>query len=147
MSDLNVVVIEGNLVKAAELSRWNDGTPYCNFTVANNESYKQQDGTYNSIASFFDCVMKGAYAEAMSKHLLKGRGVKVVGRLKQQRWEKEGQKYSRIVLKVEELHLNYVRTENGQQAAATTPQQEPVQEYIPFNAAGDQPMIDEEIPF
>lgn len=154
MSDLNIVIIEGNLVKAAELSRWDDGTPYCNFTIANNESYKQQDGTYNSIASFFDCVMKGAYAEAMSKHLLKGRGCKVVGRLKQQRWEKDGQKYSRIILKVDELHLNPVRNNDGSQTSQqqsyqqpAVAQPEPAQEYIPFNAGPEQPMLDEDIPF
>lgn len=152
MSNLNVVVIEGNLVKAAELSHWNDGTPYCNFTLANNETYKQQDGTYNSIASFFDCALKGAYAETMAKYLLKGRGCKVVGRLKQQRWEKDGQKYSRILIKVDELHLNPVHNADGsqqaqQQSYQQPPQPEPVQEYIPFNAGPEQPMLDEDIPF
>ena len=33
MATINSVIVEGNLVRAAELSRWGDGTPYCRFTV------------------------------------------------------------------------------------------------------------------
>ena len=105
MSDLNFVVLNGRLVKSAELSRWTDGTPYCNFTIGNNETWKNQNGEYESIGSFFDCTMKGAYAETMSKHLLKGRQIIVEGRLKQTRWESDGQKYSRIVVRVANIHL------------------------------------------
>lgn len=106
MSNINVVIVEGNLVKAAELSRWGNGTPYCKFTIANNESYKDEQGNWIDIPSFFDCILKGNYGEAMSKHLLKGRHVTVKGRLKQNKWKDEGgvQHYA-IVIKVEELSL------------------------------------------
>lgn len=106
MSNINTVVIEGNLVKAAELSRWNDGTPYCRFTIANNESYKDKDGNWIDIPSFIDCMAKGSYAEAMSKHLLKGRRVTVSGRIKQNRWKDEsGNTRSAIIIKVQEISL------------------------------------------
>lgn len=106
MSNINAVVIEGNLVKAAELSRWNDGTPYCRFTIANNESYKDNAGNWVDIPSFIDCMVKGAYAESMSKHLLKGRRVTVMGRIKQNRWKDEaGNTKSAIVIKVQEISL------------------------------------------
>ena len=106
MANINVVVIEGNLTKAAELSRWQDGTPYIRFTIANNEYYKNQNGEYDSIASFIDCQCKGAYAETMSKHLLKGRRITVTGRLKQHRWKDEqGLSHSAIVVKVSEISL------------------------------------------
>lgn len=106
MSNINTVVIEGNLVKAAELSRWNDGTPYCRFTIANNESYKDKDGNWIDIPSFIDCMAKGAYAESMSKHLLKGRRVTVSGRIKQNRWKDEsGNTRSAIIIKVQEISL------------------------------------------
>lgn len=106
MSNINSVIIEGNLVAAAQLSRWNNGTPYCRFTVANNESYKDNAGTWIDIPSYFDCLMKGAYAESMSKHLLKGRRVTVKGRLKQSRWtDDKGNKRSAVIIKVEEVSL------------------------------------------
>lgn len=106
MSNINTVVIEGNLVKAAELSRWNDGTPYCRFTIANNESYKDSAGNWVDITSFFDCMLRGNYGESMSKHLLKGRRVTVTGRLKQNRWKDEaGNNHSAILIKVQEVSL------------------------------------------
>jgi single-strand DNA-binding protein len=104
MSNINSVIIEGNLVKAAELSRWSDGTPYCRFTIANNESYKDKDGNWVDIPSFFDCMMRGNYAESMSKHLLKGRRVTVQGRLKQNKWKDEaGVNHFAVIIKVTEL--------------------------------------------
>ena len=87
MGNINRVVVEGNLTQSAELSRWTDGTPYSRFTIAYNDSYKNRDtGEWQSIPSFFDCMCKGNYAEAMSKHLLKGRRISVEGKLKQQTW-------------------------------------------------------------
>lgn len=146
MSDLNVVVIEGRLTKAAELSYFADGTAYSNFSIANNETFKNQDGSYGSVASYFDCTIKGKYAEAMVKHLLKGRAVKVVGRLKQQRWSKDGQNYSKIVLKCDEIHPAPIA--NGTQNRNFTPAANvpidaptPTEEYIPFESDG------EDIPF
>lgn len=106
MANINSVIVEGNLVKAAELSYFNDGTPYCKFTIANNEYFKNNDGKYEGIASYFDCVIKGNYAKAMNEFLFKGRRVVVSGRLKQQKWQGEdGTKYSKVVIKVQELSL------------------------------------------
>ena len=106
MGNINRVIIEGNLTKAAELSRWSNGTPYCKFTIANNESYKDDAGNWVDIPSFFDCIMKGNYAEAMHKHLLKGRHVTVEGRLKQNKWKDEAgaSKYA-VIIKVDEVSL------------------------------------------
>ena len=122
MATINSVIVEGNLVRAAELSRWGDGTPYCRFTVASNESYKDQNGQWQDIPSFIDCLCKGPYAESMAKHLLKGRRITVQGRLKQQRWTDDaGNKKSAIVVKVSEISLapfgnNNFRPSQEQQA-------------------------------
>lgn len=151
--DLNKVIIEGRLVANAELSRWNDGTPYCKFTIANNDSYKDSQGNWISIGSFFDCTLSGAYGETMYKHLIKGRGVHIVGRLKQSKWSGEdGSKHSRIYIKVEEVHLNYTggNFEQNQQPAQQQPQcqqvtpQQQEEQYIPF---GSDDNVNEEIPF
>ena len=125
MANINVVIVEGNLTASAELSRWNDSTPYIRFTIANNESYKDKTtGEWESIPSYIDCFCKGNYAEAMSKHLLKGRRVTVQGRLKQQRWTDEaGTKHTKLVIKVSEISLapfgnnSFRPTEEAQQAA------------------------------
>ena len=107
MGFINHVVVEGNLTQSAELSRWTDGTPYIRFTIAYNDSYKNKDtGEWESIPSFFDCQCKGNYAEAMSKHLLKGRRISVEGKLKQQSWtDDQGIKHSRVIIRVENISL------------------------------------------
>ena len=107
MGNINRVVVEGNLTQSAELSRWTDGTPYSRFTIAYNDSYKNKStGEWESIPSFFDCQCKGAYAEAMSKHLLKGRRISVEGKLKQQTWTDEGGvRHSKVIIRVENISL------------------------------------------
>jgi len=114
MGSINTVVVEGNLVKSADLSHWPDGTPYMRFTIANNETYKDAQGQWQSIPSYFDCQCKGKYAEAMAKYLLKGKHISVTGRLKQQRWKDENeQMHSAIVIKVAEISLPPMAKSDG----------------------------------
>jgi len=137
MSNLNVCIFYGHLVGNAELSYWQDQTPYCRFSIANNKSWKNQNGEYESLPSYFDLVMKGKYAETMAKYLTKGRGVKVVTRAKQNRWEKDGQKYSKIIFEVQDLELEPTGDQaNKQFKPKEVPQNdysEVEPEYIPFD--------------
>ena len=127
MGSINTVVVEGNLVKSADLSHWPDGTPYMRFTIANNETYKDAQGQWQSIPSYFDCQCKGKYAEAMAKYLLKGKHISVTGRLKQQRWKDENeQMHSAIVIKVAEISLPPMAKSDG--SGQQTYQPEP---YVP----------------
>ena len=153
MSNINNVIIEGNLVKAAELSHWSNGTPYCKFTIANNESYKDEQGNWVDIPSFFDCILKGNFAESMHKHLLKGRRITVQGRLKQNKWKDEnGISKFAVVIKVEELSLapGSFQPKEGQpqgEAPQFKPQsydQAPVEDYGP---PPDEVYNDSDIPF
>lgn len=126
MANVNMVILEGNLTQSAALSRWSNGTPYIRFTVASNEYYKKDDGSYESIPSFIDCQCKGSYAEVMAKHLLKGRHVTVTGRLKQSHWtDDSGQKHSTIFVKVSEISL----APSAGTAPRTDRQNKPEQDY------------------
>lgn len=153
MSNINNVIIEGNLVKAAELSHWSNGTPYCKFTIANNESYKDEQGNWVDIPSFFDCILKGNFAESMHKHLLKGRRITVQGRLKQNKWKDEnGNNHFAVVIKVEELSLapGSFQPKDEQQTGGAPSfkpagyQQAPMEDYGP---PPDENYNDSDIPF
>ena len=147
MSNINHVTVEGNLTQSAELSHWTDGTAYARFTIAYNDSYKNKDtGEWQSIPSFFDCQCKGPYAEAMHKHLLKGRRISVEGKLKQQTWTgDDGARHSKVIIRVDNISLSpfgnnsFRPTEETQQAAES---QMPPENY-------DSSMFDnqEDIPF
>ena len=142
MANINQVVLEGNLTASAVLSRWGDGTPYVRFTIANNEYFKTSEGKYDSIPSYIDCIVKGNYAESMSKYLLKGRHLTITGRLKQNRWQDEqGNKRSAVVVKVSEI--SFAPTGNGQHSE----QPDNVPMEPPADVGNDMFDGNEEIPF
>lgn len=89
MNQLNSLIIEGNVVKQGELSEPIQGFKVCSFPVAVNRWYKNKNGEGVSEVSYFDVETYGKMAEACAKQASKGRGVRVVGRLKQNRWKDE----------------------------------------------------------
>jgi single-strand DNA-binding protein len=86
MNNLNSVLVEGNLVRDPELSYTAKGTPVCKFAVACNRYYKQDDELQQEV-SYFDITVWSRQAEVCEEYLHKGRGVRIVGRLKQDRWQ------------------------------------------------------------
>lgn len=86
MNNLNSVLIEGNLTKDPELSYTTKGTPLCTFSIAVNRYYRSEDEQHQEV-SFFDIETWSRLAETCNEYLSKGRGVRIVGRLKQNRWD------------------------------------------------------------
>ena len=105
MNNLNSILIEGNLVRDPELSYTTKGTALCKFSVASNRFYKQDQETQKEV-SFFDVTTWNRLAEVCGEYLKKGRGVRVVGRLKQDRWtDPEGKPHSRIFIIAEHVEF------------------------------------------
>ena len=105
MNSLNSILLEGNLVKDPVERRTPQDTLICSFTIAVNRSYKKDDD-YVKEVSYFDIETWSTIAENCLKHLCKGRGVRVVGRLKQDRWIDDEEKlHSRIKIVAE--HIEY----------------------------------------
>lgn len=93
--------IAGNLVRDAVLSHTTAGVAVLNFTVAVNDRRKNSEtGEWEQIPNFIDCSMFGKRAEALSGMLVKGTGVAVEGKLRQNQWvdEETGQHRSRITV-------------------------------------------------
>jgi len=107
MNNLNSILIEGNLVKDAETRTTTKGTSACVFTIASNRYYKKEnDSNFEKEVNFFDVETWAKLAEACSAKGKKGRGVRVVGRLKQNRWnDKEGKSHSRITIVAEHVEF------------------------------------------
>lgn len=105
MNNLNSILVEGNLVKDPELSYTQKGTAVCKFSVACNRSFKQGEETVKEV-SFFDVTTWGRQAEVCNEYLKKGRGVRVVGSLRQDRWtDTEGRNHSRILIVAEHVEF------------------------------------------
>lgn len=102
--DINSVVVVGRLTRDAEMKYTSGGTAICKFSVANNKTVKKGD-QWSEEANFFDVVLWGKRGEAIAKYLGKGKQVAISGELDQQRWEKDGQKRSRIEIKAHNVQL------------------------------------------
>ena len=106
MNQLNSIILEGNLVRQAEMSEPAKGFKVCKFPLAVNRFGKNQNGESYEEVSFFDVEAYGKVAEICEKHGTKGRGIRVVGRLKQNRWkDNEGKSLSKIFVIAE--HVEY----------------------------------------
>jgi single-strand DNA-binding protein len=109
--NINTFTIIGNLTRDAELKYLQNGTALLKFTVAVNRRVKRGE-TWEDEASYFDCTQMGKAADSVAKYLTKGKQIGVSGYLKQDRWEKDGQKHSKIVLYAETIQL-LGKTEGG----------------------------------
>ena len=91
-SNVNVVVITGNLTKDPDLRHTGGGTAVCELRVAVNSRRKDgQSGEWVDKPNYFDVTVWGAQGENCANYLSKGRPVAVEGRLDWREWEaKEG---------------------------------------------------------
>jgi single-strand DNA-binding protein len=87
-SNVNVVVITGNLTKDPELRSTGGGTSVCEMRVAVNSRRKDgQSGQWIDKPNYFDVVVFGAQADNCATYLQRGRPVAVEGRLDWREWE------------------------------------------------------------
>ena len=111
MNSLNSILIEGNLTKDPALSATPKGTSVCSFSVASNRYFKQENESKQDV-SFFNVEVWAKLAEICNQHLKKGRGVRIVGRLKQDRWDDtDGKKHDRIKIVAEHVEFKPVFSE------------------------------------
>ncbi|MCL2373867.1 MAG: single-stranded DNA-binding protein [Treponema sp.] len=105
MNNLNSILIEGNMVRDPLLRTTSKGTLVCSFSIASNRFFKQ-DSNLEKEVGFFDVEAWGKLANACANHGRKGRGVRVVGRLKQDRWVgSDGKNHTKVAIVAE--HVEY----------------------------------------
>jgi single-strand DNA-binding protein len=105
MNNLNSILIEGNLVRDPLYRTTPKGTPVCSFTLASNRFFKQDSGLEKEV-SFFDVETWAKLAENCYNIGHKGRGVRVVGRLKQDRWNgSDGKAHSKVTIVAEHVEF------------------------------------------
>lgn len=115
-NNLNQILLEGNLTRDPEFRTTKTGKLVCNFSVASNRYLRQDDGEYSEDVSYFDITAWASLAESM-REISKGRGVRIIGRLKQDRWETDGQKRSRVLIVAEHIVFKPVMNKKDAPAA------------------------------
>jgi single-strand DNA-binding protein len=114
MNNLNSILIEGNLVRDPEYKTSPNGTAICKFSIATNRFYKGSSGGFEKEVSYFDVETWAKLAEACSEKGKKGRGCRVVGRLKQDRWnDNEGKTRSKVVIVADHVEFRQEIKKDG----------------------------------
>ena len=85
-SNINVVVITGNLTKDPELRSTGGGTTVCELRVAVN-SRRKEGQEWVDKPNYFNVVVFGAQGDNCATYLSKGRPVAVEGRLDWREWD------------------------------------------------------------
>jgi len=89
-TNINRVVLTGNLTSDPELRSTNSGMALCKLRVACN-TRRKDNGEWVDKPNFFDVTVWGTQGENCARYLSKGRPVAIDGRLEWREWEaKEG---------------------------------------------------------
>ena len=103
-NDINHVTIVGRLTRDAEISHLPSGAAVAKISIAVNRSRKNGDQWVDEV-SYFDSAIFGKTAENLKPYLSKGKQIGLEGHLKQDRWEKDGQKFSKISIIADNVQL------------------------------------------
>ena len=118
MTDLNRVVLIGRLTQdlgsdERSFGYVGNGQARANVSIAVNRSKKNGDQWIDEV-NYFNVTIWGRTAENLKPYLTKGKQICVEGHLKQDRWEKDGQKQSRISIVAESVQLLGGRGDSSQ---------------------------------
>ncbi len=152
-TNINRVILTGNLTRDPELRNLPSGTAVCSLRVAVNTRRKDgASGQWVDKPNYFDVTVWGAQGENCAQYLQKGRPVAVDGRLEWREWEdKQGNKRQSVDIIADSVQFLGSREggENGgQNGGRFTPQSDvPADmgdfQQAPAGAGGS----DDDIPF
>lgn len=93
-TNINRVVMTGNLTRDPELRSLPSGMSVCSLRIASNTRRKNNaSGEWEDKPNFFDVTVWGAQGENCARFLSKGRPIALDGRLEWREWEtQDGQK-------------------------------------------------------
>jgi len=149
-TNINRVVLTGNLTRDPELRSTPSGTSVCGLRLACNTRRKDASGQWVEKPNFFDVTVWGAQGENCAKYLSKGRPVALDGRLEWEEWEaKDGSgKRSSVKIIADSVQFLGGRDSGEENGSRFTPQSD-----VPADTADFQPAAagggasDDDIPF
>ena len=117
MTDLNHVVLIGRLTKDLGTDERSfgyvaNGQARANVSIAVNRSKKNGEQWVDEV-SYFDVTIWGKTAENLKQYLTKGKQIAIDAYLKQDRWEKDGQKMSKVSIVANNVQLLGGKNEGG----------------------------------
>lgn len=126
-SNINSVCVSGYLAKDPELKATTSGSSVLDCSIAVNESRKNAQGEWSDYANFFNFVIFGKQAEALSQYMHKGSKVTLQGKLRYSSWQDDqGKTRSAVNIIVNTVELPpRPKDDQGQTVAPQQPQTVP----------------------
>ena len=152
-TNINRVVLTGNLTRDPELRSLQSGLSVCSMRIACNTRRKNNaTGDWEDKPNYFDVTVWGAQGENCARFLSKGRPVALDGRLEWREWQdKEGNKRQSIDIIADSVQFLGGRDDSGGGSNGFTPRSD-----VPANTDDFQPVstgggrssaADDDIPF
>jgi len=156
-SNINRVVLTGNLTHDPELRALPSGTSVCKLRIAVNTRRKGPSGDWEDKPNYFDVTVWGAQGENCARYLSRGRPVAIDGRLEWREWEtQDGNKRQAVDIIADTVQFLGSRDDTGggggSQGGFTPRSDIPVDtnDFAPVGGNGTQSQpdpADDDIPF
>lgn len=119
MNKLNQIILEGNVVRPPLFKETPRGTKVCTMPIAVDRLYKDKNGNRIKEVGFYDIEAWGEnFTASIARHGVKGRGVRVVGRIKQSRWKtSDGRNMTKTFVVAEHVEFRPVFDHGALQAS------------------------------
>jgi single-strand DNA-binding protein len=153
-TNINRVVLTGNLTRDPELRSLPSGMSVCSLRIASNTRRKDQStGEWQDKPNYFDVTVWGAQGENCSRFLSKGRPIALDGRLEWREWQaQDGTKRQSVEIVADSVQFLGGRDDAPSGGNGFTPQSD-----VPVNQSDFQPAgapagggsapADDDIPF
>ena len=115
-TNINRVVLTGNLTRDPELRSLQSGNSVCSLRIATNSRRKDASGEWVDKPNYFSVTVWGAQGENCSRFLSKGRAVCIDGRLDWREWQaQDGSKRESVEIIAESVQFLGSRDDGGGQ--------------------------------
>jgi single-strand DNA-binding protein len=150
-TNINRVVLTGNLTADPELRNLPSGMAVCKLRVACNTRRKGAGGEWEDKPNYFDVTVWGAQGENCARYLSKGRPVAIDGRLEWREWQdKDGNKRQSIDIIADSVQFLGGRDDAGGSSNGFTPRSDVpanTDDFQPVSTGGGGGAADDDIPF
>ncbi len=143
---VNKVILIGRLGKDPEVRKINETTTVCNFPLATNESYKNQDGSYTEQTEWHNIVMWRGVAERAERILKKGANVFIEGKLRTRSWE-DKEKHKRYTTEIVVENFQLLDKREGSPQGNGTENKGDSDNHHSSSSIISEPTFDDDLPF
>jgi len=152
-TNINRVVLTGNLTRDPELRSLQSGMSVCSLRIASNTRRKGASGEWEDKPNYFSVTVWGAQGENCARFLSKGRPVAIDGRLEWREWQgQDGAKRESVEITADSVQFLGGREDGGQGQGAngfTARSDVPVddRDFQPAGNTAGPAAADDDIPF